>query len=243
MEKETIKAGMNRTGIMISPINAAMTEKGAIKLTHPSIGDSSAIGNNRIRYALESDPVGTIPIPTSLKGVASSVVENMVFGQHIFLDKLGERIAFERSGVRLYEALISKYYSSSKQKNLPPIEKIEEFFLEERKHFDMACAVMVKLGGDPTAMTPAADVVGVASMGWVQVLADPRTSFLQSLEIILQAELVDNACWELLIEMAQKLGIKNAVADFQIALEEEQEHLVHVKQWVQELTMEGSVSH
>ncbi len=237
-----IKSGMNRTGVLMSPIDAAKTEEGAIKLTRPTQGDASAIAQNRIRYKMEADPLGTIPLPTTIKGVTASVVENMVYGHHIFLDKLGERIAFERTGSRLYEALLSKYHGTADKQNLPELERLEQFYLEERKHFEMACEVMAKMGGDPTAMTPSADVCGVAGMGWVQVISDPRTTFLQSLETILQAELVDNACWEVLIELADNLGMKDAVAQFEIALEEESIHLQFVKRWVREMNLEGSVS-
>ncbi len=243
MQKEPqIKSGLNRTGILMSPADAAKTAEGALKLTTLTSGDASAIAQNRIRYKLEADPLGTIPLPTSIKGMTSAVIENMVFGHHIFLDKLGERIAFERTGSRLYEALLSKYHGTQDKEKLPPLERLEQFYLEERKHFEMASEVMVKIGGDPTAMTPSADVCGIAGMGWIQVIADPRTTFLQSLETILQAELVDNACWEVLIELADNLGLKYAVELFEIALEEESIHLDSVKRWVRELNLEGQVS-
>lgn len=64
-------------------------------------------------------------------------------------------------------------------------------------------------------MTPSADVAGVAAMGWVQTITDPRINFKQSLEIILQAELVDNACWEVLIELAEDVGLSSLATSFQ----------------------------
>lgn len=242
MQKEPhIKSGFNKTGVLISPLDAAKTEEGAVKLTRPSQGDASALAQNRIRYKMEAEPLGTIPLPTSIKGVTSAVIENMVYGHHIFLDKLGERIAFERTGVRLYEALLSKYHGTSDKQNLPELERLEQFYLEERKHFEMAADVMTKMGADPTAMTPSADVAGVAGMGWIQAISDPRTSFLQSLEVILHAELVDNSCWEVLIELADNLGMKDAVEQFEIALEEESVHLQFVKRWVREMNLNGGV--
>lgn len=91
-------------------------------------------------------------------------------------------------------------------------------------------------------MTPSADIAGIAGMGWIQVINDPRTTFLQSLETILQAELVDNASWETLLELAIHLGLKEAVDEFTIALQEEEIHLETVKQWVKELNLDGKVS-
>lgn len=237
-----IESGMNRTGIMTSPLDATQTMEGALELTNPPEGDASQLAANRIRYAKESGPLGTIPLPTSLAGAFTALKENIVYGHHVFLDKLGERIAFERTGVRLYEALLSKYEAAEDKSILPPLVRLEQFYLEEKKHFEMACEVMINVGGDPTAMTPAADICGVAGSGWMQVIADPRTNFLQCLEIILQAELVDNACWETLVVLADKLNMPDSVEQFKIALEEEDLHLAYVSSWVKQLNIEGDAS-
>lgn len=235
--------GKNLTGAMMSPKDSVKTAEGAVELTQPvSEGDSTAIGLNRIRYMKEADPVGTVPMTGTLKGMFASLQEKIMNGDHTFMDKLGERIAFERTGTRLYEALLSKYQGSEDKAGFPPLETLTQFYQEELSHFRMASALMKKLGGDPTAMTPSANVCGVAAMGWVQVIADPRTTFKQSLEIILQAELVDNACWEVLIELAHDVGLSNYADDFQKALEEEQVHLVTVKQWVRELNLNKKVT-
>jgi hypothetical protein len=236
-----VESGMNRTGVMISPLEATKTMEGAVDLTVPPPGDESAIAENRIRFKMESGSLGTIPYPTNFKGAYTAIKENMIYGHHVFLDKLGERIAFERTGTRIYEALLSKYHGTEDKEGLPPLERLEQFYLEEKKHFEMACEVMTKIGGDPTAMTPSADICGVAGAGWIQVIGDPRTNFLQSLEIVLQAELVDNACWETLIELAENLDLIDAVDQFQIALEEENVHLAYVKSWVSQLNVSGKV--
>ncbi len=242
METIETNLGINKTGVLTSIQEALKTKKGAESLTTPPPGDSSLLGENRVLYMQEGDPVGSVPVPMTVKGLLSSAQEKILMGNHVFMDKLGERIAFERTGTRLYEALISKYQGTSNQEGLPDLITIEQFYMEELKHFNMAAEIMMKLGGDPTAMTPSADIAGVAGMGWVQVINDPRTTFLQSLETILQAELVDNACWETLIELAAHLGLKEAVDEFTLALQEESVHLTTVKQWVKELNLDGKVS-
>lgn len=241
---ETIEAnlGINKTGALTSIKEALKTKEGAESLTTPPPGDSSLLGENRVLYMQEGGPVGSVPVPMTVKGLMSSAQEKLMMGNHVFMDKLGERIAFERTGTRLYEALISKYQGTSDQEGLPDLITIEQFYMEELKHFNMAAEIMMKLGGDPTAMTPSADIAGVAGMGWIQVINDPRTTFLQSLETILQAELVDNACWETLIELAANLGLNEAVDEFTVALQEEIIHLRTVKQWVTELNLDGKVS-
>ena len=70
---------------------------------------------------------------------------------------------------------------------------------------------MERLGGDPTAQTPCADVTAVASAGLLQAVRDPRTSVTQSLQALLTAELVDNASWELLYTLAREHGFEDVV--------------------------------
>jgi ferritin-like metal-binding protein YciE len=66
----------------------------------------------------------------------------------------------------------------------------------------------------------------------MQVIVDPRTTLLQSLEAILIAELADNACWEALIALAQEAGEDTLVTQFERALLTEQEHLTKVQTWL-----------
>jgi hypothetical protein len=99
---------------------------------------------------------------------------------------------------------------------------------------------MVQMGGDPTAMTPCADVVGTATMGIMQVVTDPRTTLAQSLNAMLSAELTDNAGWELLAALAEDAGETELAGRFLGALAQEQEHLAIVKGWLTQLVTTGA---
>jgi hypothetical protein len=90
------------------------------------------------------------------------------------------------------------------------------------------------LGGDPTAVTPCADLKGVESMGLVQVLTDPRTTLTQGLEAILTAELADNEGWKVLIAMAEAMDQDELAQRFTTALAEEDEHLRSIRTWLAE---------
>lgn len=237
--QSTQTIGDNRTGGKLALKETIKTAEGAVTYTQPSEGSSMAIGENRISYMKESDPVGTMPMPSSVKGAISNLQEKIMQGDYTFMDKLGERLAFERTGSRLYEALLSKHKGSLGNESYPDYSILNQFYEEEKEHFRLCAEVMEELGGDSTALTPCADVAGVAGMGWVQVIADPRTTFQQSLEVILQAELADNVCWENLIDLATNLGLDNVVKRFVKAKEEEDVHLETIKQWVKELNLNG----
>lgn len=226
--------------------------------------DTAAAEAERLIYINEADAVGSIPPPASLKGVAKAAIDKLKGGApSIFLDKLGERIAFERTGTRLYDALLCKYDAVSElgqevlapADQLPPMddqpgpvgsvagEAPRDTLLrirnEELSHFRMLGECMKQMGGDPTAMTPCADVQATASMGIMQVLTDPRTTLAQSLSAMLTAELTDNAGFELLIQLAEDAGETELAGRFLGMLAQEQEHVAIVKGWLTALVTRG----
>jgi tRNA isopentenyl-2-thiomethyl-A-37 hydroxylase MiaE len=147
------------------------------------------------------------------------------------VEKLAERLAFERTGTRLYEAIIGKAESLA-EKSAPRIDELEKIHDEELRHFHMVKDYIEKLGGDPTAETPSADVVGVASSGLLKVITDPRTTIPQSLQALLVAELADNDGWSALIKLAEGFNQDEMAADFRQALQAEERHLTQVRSWL-----------
>jgi hypothetical protein len=85
-------------------------------------------------------------------------------------------------------------------------------------------------------MTPSADATGVAALGLMQVVSDPRTTIAQSLDAMLIAELTDNAAWEMLIDLMQQTGNDKFVPQMSEALRAEQDHLRNVRAWLEKLT-------
>lgn len=244
--------GANRTGAATSPEGTQAMMEAAAELTPTATIDVEAIRTERIRSITEAESVGSIP---PVEGDA---------GLGVLLDKMGERLAFERTGTRLYDALITKYEALSRVEGsaLPPASEAaadnkEGLALsgledetpaqtlvrirdEELAHFRLLADAMTALGADPTAQTPCADVVGTASMGFMQVLTDPRTTLAQCLNTMLAAELADNAGWELLIQLADDAGETDLAGQFLAALSEEQEHLTIIKSWLTALVSSGA---
>jgi ferritin-like protein len=150
----------------------------------------------------------------------------------VFIDKLGDRFGFERAGVRLYDALLAKFDASQSWEGGPTRERLAHIREEELAHFFMIKEAIEKLGGDPTVMTPSADVSAVASMGIFKVATDPRTTLLQSLHATLIAERADVDGWDGLIALAEGAGEDKLGKQFSRALKEENEHVAFVKEWV-----------
>jgi rubrerythrin len=117
------------------------------------------------------------------------------------------------------------------------MDVLERIHNEEMRHMELLRSIIESMGADPTAMTPCADVTGVASMGLIQVLTDPRTTLAQCLDAMLIAELTDTASWEMLISLMEQTGNDQFVPQMTQALDAEQDHLLTVKQWLKQLTL------
>lgn len=243
MEHRT-ETGMNRTGIQMSPVDTKrMLEGNPAGIPE---GDESVVTEMRSDYINEAEPVGTVPMPGTVKGAAKTGAKKLTGkNPEVFIDKLGERLAFERGGTRLYEALLTKCEATIADgaEELPgemSIVTLRRFHDEEAEHFEMLAGCMEELGADPTAQTPAADVTGVESFGIMQVLNDPRTTVAQSLNALLVAELADYAGWDLLIKLAVEMKQPAMAKRFRAALEQENEHMMTIKQWLEDSVLSES---
>jgi rubrerythrin len=239
MEKSTVM-GRNRTGTDMSPIDTKEMLAFSNATPPSSDGDARDMYDVRCGYAADAGVLGSIPPPGSLKGAASTTMKKLTGkNPEAFIDKLGCRLAFERAGVRLYDALIAKVSCAPGAGSIP-VDTLWQFRNEEQKHFKMVEEAIRSIGADPTVQTPSADADGVAAMGLMQVLTSPRTSVSHCLEAILIAELADNDAWQLLIQLATKMGMEDMARDFTTALQEEDVHLTHIRQWFKESVLDDA---
>lgn len=225
--------GMNRTGAQMSPLHTP-EQKAAAEQVRPTVpGSARQLAEARQEAVASAEPVGSVPIPGSIKGAVKTVAQK-ISGHNpaILIDKLGERLAFERTGVRLYDAMIAKAQALGEPQD--KLDRLQHFRDEEAEHMERVKEAMKSLGADPTAQTPSADVAGVSGLGVLQVITDPRTNMAQSLDALLTAELTDNAAWDLLIDLAREAGQSDMVPSFEQALRQEQDHLGTLRIWLRE---------
>ncbi|WP_313209810.1 ferritin-like domain-containing protein [Stutzerimonas nitrititolerans] len=223
------KVGANMTGVQMSPKDTKSLLE-AVEQIRPGVaGNDKGAMLERVKRTEEADRIGSVPVPGSAKGMLKTTFD-MALGKspEILIDKLGERLAFERSGVRLYDAMIAKAKAlgTADSDLIPVLQHIRD---EEFEHMNMVREAIETLGADPTAVTPCADVAGVKAMGVLQVLTDPRTNLAQGMGALLTIELEDNAAWELLIELAEAGGHPKIAKSFHKAKDQEDDHLVKIK--------------
>jgi len=180
MQKPT-DTGINRTGIATSPIDSVHTERGAEQAHTGGPLDGAVLIAERARWSREAGPLGTVPPPGTLKGLVKVAAEKLRGHQPtVLIDKLGERLAYERTGTRLYEAVIAKLEVADPHPGGPMRADLEAIRDAEHRHMTVVRNALLQLGADPTAMTPGADLVAVSGLGWVQAMTDPRTTLNQS---------------------------------------------------------------
>lgn len=235
--------GHNRTGMQMSPLhseallNAAreaqsQTQADAIEPDQP---EALLMSEVRREYVNEADALGSVPPPGTVTGAIKSGA-GMLTGKRlqVLIDKVAERLAYERGGTRLYDAALVKVTALAAGTPVS-IERVKQFRNQEAEHAELLRQALIDLGADPTAQTPCADLVGVQSMGLMQAVADPRTSLVQTLSSLLAAELIDVASWEMLSRLARSMGHEELSARFDAALEQENEHLKTVAGWYEGL--------
>ncbi len=228
----TTNPGTNRTGLQASPMDAKDLEQIAGKGPSPDC-EGLELNTLRGRYAKEMNTIGSVPPPGSMKGMATTGME-MLKGHKptVFIDKLGERLAFERTGVRMYEALLIKHDALGSWDGGPTRQDLVELHNDELEHFNLVKETMKRLGADPTSMTPSADMTAVEAMGPAKVITDLRTTMPQALHAILVLEDTDVEGWKLLIELADSIGQNSLAERFREAEQVEERHQQKVRQWL-----------
>jgi hypothetical protein len=213
--------GNNHTGLAPHPKERDDMVQGAREFKPTSSGGPDEIARLRIAYARAGGPHGTMSA-ASVDAARLPV-----------LDKLGARLQFERTGTRLYDALISKLDAYGGFDGGPSRQQLLEIRDQEHGHALLAQELIRSLGGDPTMVTPCGSLQATASRGIVDVLVDPRTSLIDCLDAILIAELADQDSWAALARSAQTLGDTGMAAKITQAQQTELQHLKKVRGWLE----------
>jgi rubrerythrin len=242
-EKSEAELFFNRTGIMTNPDMSAELIRGAKKTIPSSSGSGKEAIASRAQYSINEFLIGSSPSIVVDGGNASQDELSANADRiSVLLDKLGERLAFERQGTRLYEAFLQKLETAPAQHiNGPSSEDLRHICDEELQHFKLLQKAITEVGGDATIQTPSADVAGVLSHGVFQIVSDRRTTIPQTLQAMLTAELADNDGWQMLKELSGKLEYSDLEEECEKAFREEQEHLKKVRQWLSDMTLTEAV--
>ena len=153
------------------------------------------------------------------------------------IDLLNERLAFERAGVRLYDRILEVVRSSGDQNVQRMLNELQEHRNEEKEHEEWLEAQIRTLGGDAHSETEMSQLVTRESKGIEDVvMSDAKLPHL--FHALLAAELVDNAGWDLLVEVADEAGDHAAKREFKKRLHEEEDHLLLVRKAMEKFSFQ-----
>ena len=153
------------------------------------------------------------------------------------IDVLNERLAFERGGVKLYDKMIERVRASNERAITKMLGQLTEHRDQEKEHEEWLEAQIRGLGGDANASTDKSRLVETESKGIEQVILGGQASLPQMFHALLAAELVDNAGWDLLVELADEAEDDEAKKAFKRRLHEEEEHLVFARKAVEKFAI------
>ena len=210
------------------------------------------VANNGVSPAAESNPATlTIGVAPQFTSPATATFQALLPGSftvattstHVchcenatkVIDLLNERLAFERSGVKLYDTLLGRLRATEDRTLKAFLGDVKEHREEEKEHEEWLEGQIRALGGDAHAPTERSVLVQAESEGVERVMRRDD-SILHDFHALLTAELADNAGWDLLVQIADEFGDSEAKKQFKKRLHEEEKHLLFVRRTLLELT-------
>jgi rubrerythrin len=148
------------------------------------------------------------------------------------LDVLSGRLAFERTGVKLYDAVIDKIERKAEPRFHAIVGQLRHIREEEKEHEEWLEAQIRSLGGHPEHQSEMAKLELEEGSGIERVIVDGHEKVIHLLHALLAAELADNAGWDVLVKLAGEAGDREAKAQFALRLAQEAKHLLYIREVV-----------
>src|SRR5690554_491196 len=195
--------------------------------------DESELLAERLDAELEFDAMlQSVPV-----GSVSDIKKVHQHNTELLLHKLGQRLAFERASVRLYEALIFKCLTIGRGgRNIVSIDQLRQFRDEEVEHSLLLKTAIEALGFDPDVCIPDADPNLLSSLQIPKVFTKKDTSILQCLESVQIFATNDNAEWHTLHGLFTNMGLNDLANEFNQALKEDSRQLETISRWIYQLS-------
>lgn len=150
----------------------------------------------------------------------------------LVLDLLLGRLAFERTGVKLYDSVIHKIERGAEPRYHRLLDQLHHIRDEEKEHEEWLEAQIRALGGTAHETSDMSMLEVEESAGIKNVIVDGHQKVLHLLHALLAAELADNAGWDLLVKLADDAGDRAAKLELGKRLAQEVQHLAFIREAV-----------
>ncbi len=142
--------------------------------------------------------------------------------QHALACKIFDHLIFERTCVRVYEAVLSK---CEMHEGSLPCDDLQKYQREEFNHFLMLKKCLEALGIESSTFQLGAEGLSDSTEDLLKAAMDPRLSLVDSIEALKQAECADRNSWILLTDLAADAGHLEMAEKFRQARHEEEQHV------------------
>ena len=150
------------------------------------------------------------------------------------IDVLAERLAFERAGVRLYDAVLSRLESAEPavRRMLP---RVEQQRAEAQAHAAWLEAQLRGLEAGAAAGTRRAELAHLETEGLLRIAGDGAATVQEMFHALYVFELTDEGGWDLLVQLADRGGDRTAREELGRRREAARAHVAFVRRALTEL--------
>ncbi|WP_223637714.1 ferritin-like domain-containing protein [Corallococcus sp. EGB] len=195
----------------------------------------SAVRFLRAQLSRISGHLGELHLPDFKEVVGSALQAVEGAAPLLFVAQLRERLAFERTSSRLYAGLLVKTHALGSYPGGPTPERLVELHNQELDHLNLVRECIYRLGADVPQMAPLGDGADPRPHGLLRAVDDPCATLQDALCAVLISEILNNAGWAMLVDLAEELGPPDLAGAFREVLREEALHLDEVTTWVANL--------
>jgi bacterioferritin (cytochrome b1) len=147
------------------------------------------------------------------------------------IDALSGRLAFERTGVKLYDTVIAKLERNPQPQYSKILRQLRHIREEEKEHEEWLEQQIRSLGANPADRSDLAQLELREGAGIVGII-EKEDKVIHLLHALLAAELADNAGWDVLRKLAGDAGDADAERAFARREAEEAKHLLFMREVV-----------
>jgi rubrerythrin len=145
----------------------------------------------------------------------------------------------EKGGVQIYSTALRCVVNKDLK------EEWNKYLDQTKTHVQIVSDILRALELDPDAETPGRKVVRYIGTSLVKAMemalksADPQAAQIVAAECIVLAETKDHMNWELIGQLAEKVGADLLKPAYEQVEDQEDEHLYHTQGWARELWLQA----
>lgn len=169
-------------------------------------------------------------------GSSSDISKVQQHNTALLLNKLAQRLSYERANVRFYEALIFKSLAAEQGvRRIVSVDRLRQFRDEDVEHTVLLKTAIETLGADVDMWLPDAVPSQATQITMSKMLTKTHGDILQCLQSVVVFARNDADEWQMLYRLFSSMGLEKMTETFRQAWEEDQQQLTTLSAWVEQM--------